>query len=202
MNMLRVFKVTSPMSVGSWILTGAGSTIAIAAASHLTGRQRRAGRAAGACAALLGPPLASYTGALLADTAVPVWHEARYELPFLFAASAAATAGAAATIGTPAESAGPARALAAGGGMAALAVTELMEMRLGDLAKGSLAAGAAVVAGGGRGNRTAALAGGAALLAGSLLERWAVFRAGFQSAADPSYTVGPQRSRRDREATD
>jgi hypothetical protein len=36
------------------------------------------------------------------------------------------------------------------------------------------------------------------LLAGSLCERWAVFRAGFQSAHDPKYTVGPQRERVDR----
>jgi hypothetical protein len=33
------------------------------------------------------------------------------------------------------------------------------------------------------------------------LERWAVFRAGFQSAADPRYTVGPQRIRTDRDYT-
>jgi hypothetical protein len=216
-NMLRVAKPSSPMSVGSWTLA-AYAPAAIASAG--LGELRRAPRlccAAGLVAGATGPVMATYTGVLVATTAIPVWQAARRELPFLFAASAAATAGAAATIGTPAESAGPARALAAGGGIAALAVTELMETRLGDLgepyhegragvyarlAKGSLAAGAAVVAGGGRGNRTAALAGGAALLAGSLLERWAVFRAGFQSAADPSYTVGPQRSRRDREATD
>ena len=34
-----------------------------------------------------------------------------------------------------------------------------------------------------------------ATLAGALLERWAVFRAGFQSARDPKFTVGPQRER-------
>jgi hypothetical protein len=35
------------------------------------------------------------------------------------------------------------------------------------------------------------------ILAGALLERWAVYKAGFQSAADPAYTVGPQRRRID-----
>jgi hypothetical protein len=209
LNMLRVFKVTSPMSVGSWILTGAGTAIAGAAASHVTGRARRAGRASGAAAALLGAPLTTYTAALVADTAVPVWHEARRELPFVFAASAAATAGAAAAIATPARSAGPARALALGGGIAELGLAQLMERRLGGLgepyrqgraglyaraAKALLAAGAVGVAAGGRHDRRAAVAGSAALLAGSLVERWAIFRAGFQSAADPKYTVGPQRA--------
>jgi hypothetical protein len=46
--------------------------------------------------------------------------------------------------------------------------------------------------------RAAALAGAAMLLAGSVLERWSVFKAGFQSAADPKYTVGPQRERVER----
>ena len=33
------------------------------------------------------------------------------------------------------------------------------------------------------------------MLAGSIFERWAIFKAGFQSARDPKYTVGPQRER-------
>jgi hypothetical protein len=37
--------------------------------------------------------------------------------------------------------------------------------------------------------------GGALVLAGSICERWAIFKAGFQSADDPKYTVGPQRAR-------
>src|SRR5947209_16016931 len=37
MNMLRMFKVTSPMSVGSWILTGSGASTAVAAASSWLG---------------------------------------------------------------------------------------------------------------------------------------------------------------------
>jgi hypothetical protein len=39
------------------------------------------------------------------------------------------------------------------------------------------------------------------LTAGIVAERWAVFRAGFQSAADPKYTVGPQRARVERGET-
>ena len=54
--------------------------------------------------------------------------------------------------------------------------------------------GAGLVAGLGR-RRPAAIAGGALLLGGAICERWSIFRAGFQSAADPKYTVGPQRAR-------
>jgi hypothetical protein len=54
--------------------------------------------------------------------------------------------------------------------------------------------GAGLVAGLGR-RRPAAIAGAALLLGGAMCERWSIFRAGFQSAADPKYTVGPQRAR-------
>jgi anaerobic selenocysteine-containing dehydrogenase len=51
-------------------------------------------------------------------------------------------------------------------------------------------------AGGGRGRTICALA-GASLLAASAATRWGVFHAGLASAADPKYTVVPQRERRD-----
>jgi hypothetical protein len=53
--------------------------------------------------------------------------------------------------------------------------------------------GAGLIAGLGR-RRPAAIAGGALLAGGAICERWSIFRAGFQSAADPKYTVGPQRA--------
>jgi hypothetical protein len=43
--------------------------------------------------------------------------------------------------------------------------------------------------------RWAAVAGSGLLLAGSALERLAVYKAGFQSARDPKYVVKPQRER-------
>lgn len=50
-----------------------------------------------------------------------------------------------------------------------------------------------------RGRRTlAATAGGVLLNAGAITIRWSVFKAGSQSAGDPKYTVGPQRSRIER----
>ncbi len=208
-NMLRVVKPTSPMSVGTWVLFGFGPAIGLAATSDLLGILPRLGRACEAASALLGPALATYTAVLVADTSVPVWHEARRELPLLFAASSAASAGAAAAILTPVEDAGPARRLAAVGALAELGVAEAMKRRLGDflaepyeeggagrydrLSKVCSGLGAAVMALAGRRRRSAAVGGGALILAGALLERWSVFRAGFQSARDPKYTVVPQR---------
>ena len=90
--MLRVFKVTSPLSVGSWVLAAMAPAAAGAAVADRLGVFPRLARAAEAVAGLLGPALATYTGTLVADTAVPVWHEAGRELPFVFAGSAAGRA--------------------------------------------------------------------------------------------------------------
>jgi formate-dependent nitrite reductase membrane component NrfD len=88
LNMLRVFRPTSPMSVGSWVLAGAASAAGVSAL--LAGREGflgGVGDTAGAAAGVLGLPLAGYTAVLLANTAVPVWKEARQSLPPLFIAS-------------------------------------------------------------------------------------------------------------------
>jgi formate-dependent nitrite reductase membrane component NrfD len=210
-NMMRVFKPTSPMNLGSWILLGTGTAAATATAHETLGLFDRLGRAARGLSALFGLPLATYTAALVADTAVPVWHEARRELPFVFAGGAAASAGAAAAIASHPSDAGPARRLAVAGVAVELGTARLMEQRLGELgepyrqaeagayaklAKAFSLAGAAVIALRGR-RRGGAVAGGAMILAGSVFERWAIFKAGFQSAADPKYAVGPQRARVD-----
>ena len=209
LNMLRVFKPTSPLSVGSWILAPFNTLAGAAAASAVTGRLPLLGRAAGIGAATLGPPLATYTAALIADTAVPAWHEAYRELPFLFAGSAAAAAGGLAMATVPVEQAGPARRVAAAGCVLEYAADHLMRRRLGMLAEpyqrgrpGRLlraarvltlaGAGGAVL--GGR-SRTLSALGGGALMAGSLLTRFGVFQAGVASAKDPRYTVVPQRDR-------
>jgi DMSO reductase anchor subunit len=210
LNMLRVFKITSPMSVGSWLLAVGAVLTAPAAASSFLGRAIPGGRPARFVAGIIGLPITTYTAVLVSNTAVPVWSEARWELPLSFAASAAASAGAAATLVTPVELAGPARRLAIGGALVESAVTEVMDRRLGDLgepyregtagrlataAKGLTVVGAALVAAGARRSRPVVAAGAAALIAGSVCERWTVFKAGFASAEDPKYTVGPQRER-------
>jgi hypothetical protein len=218
-NMLRVFKPTSPMSVGTWVLSIFGTTAGAAAASDVLGISPRLGRLSGVISALLGPALSTYTAVLVADTSVPVWHEARRELPLVFAASSAASAGAAAAILTPVEYAGPARRLAVGGALLEIGSVELMKRRLGGflaepyeqgeparydrLAKVCSGVGAALVALGGRRRRSAAVVGGALTLAGAALARWSVFKAGFLSARDPRYTVEPQRERlRERDSSE
>jgi formate-dependent nitrite reductase membrane component NrfD len=93
LNMLRVFRPTSPMSVGSWVLAGA-STLAGGAAflARRRGLLRKLGDAAGLGSALLGLPLAGYTAVLLANTAVPLWQGARRTLPVLFIGSSMSSA--------------------------------------------------------------------------------------------------------------
>jgi formate-dependent nitrite reductase membrane component NrfD len=210
LNMLRMFKVTSPMSVGSWILVVSGGASNTAAALELLGIMRPVKWAAEVLSFLSGPPLATYTGALIANTAIPVWSEARDELPWLFGASAAASAGAAATIATPLEAAGPARRAAIAGVAVELGLMQAMAKRLGfvgevykqgeagrfgRLAKVCTLAGAGLLAWRGKRSRSAAVTGGALVLAGELALRFSVFKAGFQSARDPRYTVIPQKER-------
>ncbi|MEV1021344.1 NrfD/PsrC family molybdoenzyme membrane anchor subunit [Streptomyces sp. NPDC050264] len=208
-NMLRVFKPTSPMSMGTWLLSAYGPATGAAAACAVTGRLPRAGALATGTAAVLGPVVATYTAVLAADTAVPAWHGVHRELPYLFTASATAAAAGMALVVAPVHENTPARCAA---GLAALADTAAMKIaqrRLGPVAEtyrqgraGTLlrtaqaltlvgGAGATVL---GR-SRPAAIASGLALLAGSACTRFGVFAAGVASAEDPRYTVGPQRER-------
>jgi formate-dependent nitrite reductase membrane component NrfD len=208
--MLRVFKVTSPMSVGSWVLFVSSGASNTAAVLELVGKLRPVKWAAEVTSFVTGPPLTTYTGTLLANTAIPVWQEARHELPWLFGASASASAGAATALFAPPEDAGPARRLAIAGVVGELGVMELMQHRLGfvgevykqgaaerfgHLSKTLTGAGAALLAWKGRRSRAASVAGSALVLGGELALRWSVFKAGFQSARDPRYTVIPQRER-------
>ncbi|MGH2936353.1 MAG: NrfD/PsrC family molybdoenzyme membrane anchor subunit [Gaiellaceae bacterium] len=209
-HMLRVVKVTSPMNVGAWVLLVSGGASNTAAALELAGWLKPVKLAAEAVAAVAGPPLATYTGVLVADTAVPVWHQGRHELPWIFGASAAASAGAAACMFLDPGDAGPARRLAVGGVAAEGALMQTMELRLGEVgevyrqgaagrlawaAKGLAGAGALLLAKRGAKSRKAAALGGAMVCAGELCLRWSVYKAGFQSARDPKYTVAPQRKR-------
>ncbi|HEY3206462.1 MAG TPA: NrfD/PsrC family molybdoenzyme membrane anchor subunit [Gaiellaceae bacterium] len=210
LNMLRVFKVTSPMSVGSWILAYSSAASSVSAFLNTIGRLGRVSDVARTASAVSGAPLAVYTATLISDTAIPVWHEARRELPFVFGSSAVASAGAAAAIAVSPAQAGPARRLAVGGVLAENAVFKLMEKRLGmvgepyskgdagrykKIAEACTLGGAALLAAAGGKSRLAAALGGAVVLAGEVAVRWSVFKAGFQSARDPKYTIEPQRER-------
>jgi hypothetical protein len=211
-NMLRVFKVTSPMSVGTWILSAYTPVALGAAASSVTGRLPRAGLAATVAAAAVGPAVAAYTSVLIGDTAAPAWHDAHRELPYLFVGSAATAAGGLGLLTVAPNQAAPALRLATLGAVAELTAERFLHRRLGETAEpyrigrsGALMrAGQILAAGGtigallGRRNRTVSALSGAALLAGSAVTRFGVFEAGKASVRDPKYTVGPQRQRLDK----
>ena len=210
LNMLRMFKVTSPMSVGSWILSASGAATAIAVANELTGLFPTASRVARPTAAVAGLPLSTYTAALIANTAVPAWHEGRRWLPFVFGSGAALSAGAVAVAVTPVRHARPARRLALAAAAVEVASKEVMQRRIGELAepyeqgaagkfghlsRGCIVAGTTLLALRGGSSRGAAAAAGGLLCAGALSARLSILRAGFQSASDPKSVVGPQRAR-------
>ncbi|MGZ4457386.1 MAG: NrfD/PsrC family molybdoenzyme membrane anchor subunit [Nocardioides sp.] len=214
LNMLRVFKPTSPLSVGSFILAPFSALSTAAAASQVTGRLPLLGRLAGVGASLFGPPLATYTAALISNTVVPAWHEAHRELPFVFAGSGSTAAGGMAMLLVPARANGPARRLAVAGAAVELTASESLKRRLGMLAepyeKGTpglmmrtatrMTAGAAALSVLGGRWRAVSVVAGATFVAASALTRFAIFEAGLASARDPKYTVVPQRERLRRKA--
>ncbi len=223
LNMLRTLKVTSPMSIGSWILSlyaaGAGVTAAIEV-DRLTGSRFPLGPlrrllpivdvGAGLWTAAFAPPLAAYTAVLLADTANPTWNAAKDELPFVFVSSASLAAGGLAMVTTPVAETGPARILAVVGAAVETAATQVMHRRMdptvaetlhhghaGKLLKASeiltIAGGLGALVAGK--HRAIAVASGVTLLAASALTRFGIFEAGIDSAKDPKYTIEPQKRR-------
>ncbi|QJY47515.1 NrfD/PsrC family molybdoenzyme membrane anchor subunit [Pseudonocardia broussonetiae] len=219
-HMLRVAKPTSPMSVGTWILTLFGPGVGAAAVWELVPAHRRGhplarllravSRPAGVASAAAAPAVAAYTAVLLSHTAVPAWNAVRDELPFVFTGSAAAAGGGFGMLTTPVREAGPARWFAVAGAATELAAGRRMEHRAGlagealrtggpgRLRKASellTAAGLLGTLAAAPRSRGAAAASGIALLAGSALQRFGVFEAGVASTKDPKYVVVPQRER-------
>jgi formate-dependent nitrite reductase membrane component NrfD len=221
--MLRTVKLSSPMSVGSWILSGFSAFAGVAAVAEvdrMTAQKLPLGplrrllqwveTPAGVAAGLFGPPLAAYTAVLLSDTANPTWNDAREYLPMVFVSSASLAAGGLGMITTPVDDAGPARALAVIGSACDLAATELMEQSMDPVAaeplhegtpgkllqwsKRLVAAGGLAALLGGR-NRTIAALSGVTLLTASALTRFGILHAGIHAANDPRYTVVPQKNR-------
>jgi Polysulphide reductase, NrfD len=219
-HMLRVAKPSSPMSVGTWILVGFGPGSGLAAAAELLPASLRrhwagrllgaAARPAGLSAAVFAPGVAAYTAVLLAQTAVPAWHEARLQLPFVYTGSAAASGGGFALLLTPVAEAGPARQFAIAGVLGELAASRAIDRRPGlpseayrtgrarrlrRAAEVLNVAGLVTTATAARYSRPAAIAAGLALLGGSLAQRFGTFAAGVASTEDPKYVVVPQRDR-------
>jgi formate-dependent nitrite reductase membrane component NrfD len=99
LNMLRVFKLQSPMSVGVWTLVAFSNAAAAAACAELVHRTTRGrlpvkvlGDAAGVLSAATGLVLSTYTGVLIGATAIPVWSQNVRILPIHFGASGVGTA--------------------------------------------------------------------------------------------------------------
>jgi hypothetical protein len=213
-NMLRVFRPTSPMSVGSWVLAAftpaaVGSAV-LAGAGGVIGS---IGDVGGLVAAALGAPLAGYTGVLLGNTAIPAWNTPRRWLPPLFVASGLAGAAAALqTVPLSDRERRVTRVLTVAAGLAQLAShagmdrsadrlprvgTPLHEGRPGALLRMARAASVVAVAASLLGGRfraatpVAAAAGGVAAVA----SKFGVFEAGKASAEDPRATFQSQRAR-------
>ncbi len=210
LHMLRVAKLTSPMSIGSWILVSHSALTSAAAASSVTGLLGPLGTAAAAGSAVTGPLLAAYPGVLLANTAVPAWHSSYRELPLLFtggALTAAAAAGlaVAALTGDQAD-VSPSQRLALAGAALECGAEFMLERRSdlvaepyhtgegGKLLKYARAAtmSGALLGLAARRSRAAALASAALLAGGGLAAKFAVHRAGVESARDPKYVVQSQ----------
>jgi hypothetical protein len=228
-HMLRVFKLSSPMSVGSWILSAYGPMAGAAAVADLakllppggpaatvaTRAAALVGPPATAVAALLGPAVATYTAVLICDTSVPGWHSAHREMPYVFVGSAASAAGGLGLLAAPRAEQGPARRLAVLGSAAELIARKLLERGLEDVAEpyhegkaGRVLKAAEILTAAGaagaaltRRSRAGSALSGVALLAASALTRYGIFEAGMASARDPRYTVVPQRKRKQARAS-
>lgn len=99
LNMLRVFKFQSPMSVGSWTLVAFSTSAAASAFFGAVERRqprfnsvRVLGDISAFVSAVTGAVLSTYTGVLLGATAIPVWNQSVGVLPVHFAVSGLAAA--------------------------------------------------------------------------------------------------------------
>jgi formate-dependent nitrite reductase membrane component NrfD len=214
LHMLRVFRPTSAMSVGSWILAGAASaTMGSALLARRNGAIGRLGDAAGAIAAILGLPLSGYTAVLLGATAVPLWNATRRSLPHLFIGTS--VSGLASLFGLlPPLSSREEKVVSRFGiagkvvDLAAMTAVEREASKaepvdrpfreglsgaLWQAAKGMTAASLALSLLPGKA-RIKKIAGGLLGTAGALALRFAVFHAGKASSRDPRATFRPQRT--------
>ncbi len=214
LNMIRIFKPRSPMNLGAWCLVAFSAVGAAAVGADLLG-QRRPARVLGSLNAVLGGYLGSYTGVLLASTAVPLWARSRLFLGPVFVCTATATGAAAVRLtlvarGLP-EGHPTRRALGAletAAIAAELSLSAINQRRLGPLArplsegrsgvllraaKWSVAGGLALRLAGPRAHRTAPNIASVAYLLGGLAFRYAWVEAGKASAADPEAAVATAR---------
>jgi hypothetical protein len=205
LNMLRVFKPQSPMSVGAWIVAVFCTAALGSMGSHMTGTPASlvVARVCDVVAALSGLLLTTYPGVLMGATTIPVWNKFARVLPWHFAAS---SLGAAVSMLELAGHRVP--SLNVLGVAAALSVTALALVTdfrrdpvskplvsgrsgnlslVGDILSGPLPLALRFTAGFLPWTRLVAAA---CAVAGSLLTRFAWVAAGRQSAADPDVVLG------------
>jgi hypothetical protein len=207
LNMLRVFKPQSAMSVGAWTLSLFGTTSSGALIADMFG-MKRIGDASALIAALSGLVMATYTGVLLGATAIPVWAAHAKTLPIHFGASALASATALLTLRGHDEQALNVLALSA----AAFETYTGIEIesdrsidseplrhgvtgttiRIGGLFSGPLPLALRLL---GIRSKRARRAAAASALLGSLITRVAWIEAGKASAADPRPLLRPSQKK-------
>jgi hypothetical protein len=213
LNMLRVFRPTSPMNMGVWILSSiAPSAIVASLLATQRGFLGAIGQISGIASGIAGLGLSTYTGVLVSTSAIPVWQQSRHVLPILFGASAMATAGSiydlffedpeARRVTYTFGMLGRAAELTAGIVMERQieAQTPLVAEPLKRGVSGALWRTAAVltaaslIAGMFPRSRKARIASGVLGILGSFTLRHAIHRAGFASARDPRASFRQQRS--------
>lgn len=197
-QMMRVFRPTSPMNMGTWILSAASLSGGLA----LLGSYRERPRIGitTIASALSGAMLSTYTGVLIGNTAIPVWETTRRRLPLWFAAASAASVasllellgdGAGRRYSIVAKAAELVAAEAVERRAAAAGVSSpLHEGTSGRMWRGAKWLGFASLAA--TLLRRPRLA-GALGTASAVLGRFAILEAGRASAADPRATFEPQR---------
>ncbi len=203
-HMLRVFKPTSPMSVGVYLFGIFSGGTMTAAASELSGLLPPLGRLGEIVAGLTGPFMSVYTAVLIGDTVMPAWHNGRKTMPALFAATSASTAAGIGLWVVPAAEAKAVRRLALAAAPAVTLALARLKAELGEFQHeayqrgkaGTFAHVSRLLNLGGFGcalfarrSSAAAKIAGAMLLGAGLCERFAVYHAGKISAEDPSFTI-------------
>lgn len=98
LNMLRVFKHQSPMSVGAWVLAGFGTMAGAAASAQYVADKfgwapvRILGNLAELGSVFFALPFSNYTGVLIGATVIPVWNHNVKSLPIHFGMSGLSSA--------------------------------------------------------------------------------------------------------------
>ncbi len=212
LNMLRVFRPTSPMSVGAWVLAAAAPVgLGTALWSHKPGFRGRTADFVGLAGGALGMPLAGYTAVLLSNSAIPVWQAGRRPMPFLFVSSSMASlASFYEILGAPRAARTTVTIFGAAGRVAEIAALKAVEKEAAKVERvarplhrgasgivlkiaGALNAASLILSLWPGRSRKRQLAAGILGTAGSIALRYGIYYAGCASARDPRASFHQQR---------